>query len=298
MKILVTGATGFIGKHLVKKLLQEKHEVFVIVRNSTKKEVLPPNAHVYVFRNSIEKLTAFIKKEEIDGVVHLASLFLSQHNPSSIESLLSSNILFSTQLLEASVSAKVPWFINTGTFWQHYRNKKYSPVNLYAATKQAFEIIAQYYIETSSIKFVTIKLSDTFGPLDTRIKIFNLWAKTLRTDEALEMSPGKQLVNISYIDNVIDGYVAMINQIQKKSGKKLSGKSFVISSQKNIPLKKLARIFEKINNSKLKIHWGAKEYRSREVMVPWNRGKNIPGWKPKITLEEGIRRTLKEVNKT
>ena len=292
MKLLISGTTGFIGKHLVEALLKSNHSIYVITRPSTKKEFLPHGVKVFIYKNEISTLTSFMKKEKFDGVVHLASLFTAQHTEENIEELLTSNLVFSTVLLQASVASNTPWFINTGTFWQHYKNKKYSPVNLYAATKEAFQVIAQYYIETSPINFVTIKLSDTFGPSDTRSKVFNLWSKIALTGETLDMSPGEQLININYIDNVTAGYMKMIQLIAKDTKRTYAGKSFAISSPKVVSLKKLAKIFEKVSGKKLHINWGAKEYRLREVMVPWNKGIGIPGWRPSISLEEGIKKTL------
>lgn len=290
MKILISGATGFIGKHLTEKLLENNNDVCAIVRPSTTGGALNKKIKLFIFDNNMSDLISFMEKEKFNGVIHLASLFLAQHKPEDIQGLVQSNVLFSAILLEASVKSNVSWFINTGTFWQHYENKRYSPVNLYAATKQAFESIAQYYVETSAINFVTIKLCDTFGPGDTRPKILNLFSKISKTGEKLDMSPGEQLIDLSYIDNVVDGYLRMISLLSNDEKRKLGGKSFVVSAGKRVTLKKLAAIFEKVTKRKLNINWGGKEYRPREVMTPWEKGDKIPGWKPKVSIEEGIRR--------
>lgn len=292
MKLLISGTTGFIGTHLIKRLQKEKHTIFSVVRPSTKQEALPKKIKTYVFDNDIENLTAFMKKEKFDGVIHLASLFLAQHKTEDIKNIVDSNVFFGTALLEAATKSSTPWFINTGTFWQHYKNKAYSPVNLYAASKQAFESLAQYYIETTPINFVTIKLSDTFGKGDTRPKIFNLLAKLRTTGETLLMSPGKQILDISYIENVIDGYIRMMTLLASKDATPLRGKSFTISAKKRLTLKQLVKVFEKVTNSKLSISWGGRPYRDREVMVPWNKGLPIPGFKPHYSLEDGMKEIL------
>ena len=204
--------------------------------------------------------------------------------------------MFSTRVLEASVKANVKWLINTGTFWQHYENRDYSPVNFYAATKQAFEAIAQYYLETTNINFVTLKLNDTYGPEDTRPKIFNLWLKIAGTSETLDMSAGEQLIDIVYIDDVVEAYVKAIELLENDNDKKLKGKSFAVSSGRHIKLRELARVFEEVTGKKLNINWGKKPYRKREVMVPWNKGQTLPNWKPTITIEEGIKRICDCIN--
>ncbi len=291
MTLLITGATGFIGKHLIHRLTTAGHEVYVIVRPSSQAK-LPAEVSSYVFDGKIDELVEFLKGKQFDGIIHLASLFLAQHKPEDIPALVQSNVLFSAQLLDAAVQANIPWFINTGTFWQHYQNAAYSPVNLYAATKQAFMDIAQYYIATSPINFVTLKLSDTFGPGDTRPKIFNLWLKISQTQETLDMSPGEQLIDISYVDNVIDGYEQLIKLLSEDAGKKLKGQSFALKSNERMSLKELSKVFEEVTQTKLSINWGKKSYRPREVMLPWEHGETIPGWQPNISLREGIKRTF------
>jgi nucleoside-diphosphate-sugar epimerase len=166
-------------------------------------------------------------------------------------------------------------------------------VNLYAATKQAFEDIAKYYIETSKIKFVTLKLNDTFGPNDTRPKIFNLWDKIAKTGETLDMSPGDQIIDISYIDDIVAAYERLI-EIFENGEIDINGKSFALYSDNRLTLKELACLYEKITNRELNINWGGRPYREREVMIPWENGEKIPGYRQNITVEEGIRRFVNE----
>lgn len=295
MKILVSGATGFIGKHLIKELTVKKYSVSVVARPSSNTETFKKKGlNIYVFQNDVNNLISFMGREKFDGVVHLASLFLAQHKPEDVKELVNSNILFSTTLLEACTKSNVSWFINTGTFSQHYNNKIYSPANLYAATKQSFEDIAKYYFETSPINFVTLKLYDTFGVDDTRPKIFNLWSKIAKDGKTLDMSPGEQIIDISYIDNVVDGYLKLIKLLTNDKKKKLRGKSFALKSGERMSLKHLAKTFEQVTKTKLNINWGGREYRSREVMIPWKKDKNVPGWKPKVSLREGIGRIFNE----
>lgn len=293
MKILISGATGFIGKHLVSQLLQQNNAVYAIVRPTTDISHLPKTVKIFVFDAKTEDLISFMRKEKFDGVIHLASLFLAQHKPDDIERLISSNLFFGTALIESASLAQIPWFINTGTFWQHYKNKKYSPVNLYAATKQAFEDILKYYVETSSTNIVTIKLCDTFGPHDTRTKIFSLFMKISESGENLLMSPGKQKIDINYVDNIISGYMRVVTLLSKDNKKVHNGKTYAISSSTILSLQKLAELFEKVSGKKLNITWGGRAYRDREVMTPWTKGEKIPGWRPPVTLREGIKKVIK-----
>lgn len=292
MKLLITGATGFIGSCLSKQLLAKNHSLCLVVRKTSSKQSLDPRAKVFVFDGNLDKLIAFMGKEKFDGVIHLASLYLPSHETKDVAGLINSNLLFSTQMLEAAAKSHTPWFINTGSFAQHFRSKKYSPVNLYAATKQAFEDIAQYYLQTSEINFVTIKLFDTFGPNDTRPKIFAYWSKIAQSGEALAMSPGAQIIDVSYVDDVAQGFIQMAKLLLSKNAKKYRGQSFTLSSGNRMSLKKLAQVFEQASGEKLNIKWGQRPYKKREVMVPFQ-GRNVPGWKPKTPLKQAIKLTLK-----
>lgn len=292
MKILVTGGTGFIGKNLIQLLLEKDYSVHCMIRQGSDYSVIDPRAEVFIYNSKIDTMVEYFQKERFDGVIHLASLFLASHTKDDIANLISSNIQFGTELLEVSTKCNVQWFINTGTFWQNFENESYNPVNLYAATKEAFENIAKFYTQTTNLIFTTIKLNDTFGANDTRNKVFNLWNKIAATGETLEMSPGEQVIDISYIEDVIRGYEILIEHLSSENKKKFSNKSFVISSNERMSLKSLAKVFEDATGKKLNIIWGGREYRDQEVMIPFDKGELIPGWEQKYTLKEAIIKTI------
>lgn len=292
MKILITGATGFIGTHLRRRLRKE-YELVALIRPTTDTASLKnERIGTLVFDGDVKQLSENLLDQDIKGIVHLASLYLKTHKPEEVQSLVESNVLFPTQLLEASVASSVKWFLNTGTFWQHYQDKSYSPVNLYASTKQAFIDVAQYYSETSALKFITLKLSDTFGPGDTRPKIFNLWKKHAETGETLKMSAGEQLMDINYIDNVTDSFATLIRLLQ--SDPESLNAEYAVSNGTTYSLRELALLFEETTGKNVPIVWGAFPYREREVMKPWSLGEAVPGWSPKVSIDEGIKRTFKD----
>ena len=294
MKILITGATGFIGQNLIKLLLNNNYNVCCITRIHSDLSKINSKVKIFQYDENIDSLLEFFQNEKFDGVIHLASLFLLNHTKDNISNLLSSNIKFGVELLEASKISKVKWFINTGTFWQNYNNEEYNPVNLYAATKEAFLDIAKYYTQTSDLIFTTIKLNDTFGANDTRNKIFNLWHKISQTGEILEMSEGNQIIDISYIEDVINAYDILIKHLNSEKSTVLKNKIFAIKSNERMSLKELSKVFEEATNCKLNIKWGSRPYREREVMNPWNNGEIIQNWEQKYTLKDAIIKTILE----
>ena len=287
MNILITGATGFIGQNLIKSL-RLKHNIYALIRPTTDITKLD-GIYTYEFNDDVDDLSSYMLDNEIEGVIHLASLYIAEHKSGQIKDLILSNVYFGTALLEASAKANIKWFLNTGTIWQNYNIapeiKKYSPVNLYAATKQSFIDLAKYYTETTNIKFCTLKLCDTYGPGDTRRKIFNLFKQIAESGESLDMSPGEQKLDIIYIDDVISGFIHLVEMLH--DGTINLDDEYVLTSGQQHTLKELADIFSKTKGKTLHINWGRREYRKREVMKPW-KGVKLIGWKSCVQLDEGI----------
>lgn len=291
---LLTGATGFIGTALTRRLLADGWQVHVLLRPGSNTDALPAHAglHAHMHDGSAAGLRAIVVAARPDLVFHLASLFLAQHGPDDVDRLIESNVLFSTQLAEAMAQAGVQRLLNTGTSWQHYQDGDYDPVCLYAATKQAFEAILRYYTTCTPLRVLTLKLFDTYGPGDPRPKLMHLLQKTARSGAHLAMSPGEQLIDIVYIDDVVDAFVAGAERLL--AGVDAPMEEFGVSSGHPLPLRELAAIFSRVSGLPLDIEWGGRPYRPREVMQPWTRYRALPGWQPRVKLEEGLARLLSQ----
>ena len=284
MRILVTGATGFIGTNLTRDL-RKKHNLFILGQFEGDPEKL--DLPGIVMSDDIPRLADYMKTNEIEGIIHLASLYLTVHKPEEIKNLVSSNVYFGTAVLEAaSIAGCVKWFLNTGSIWQNYNVKgmDYNPVNLYAATKQAFIDMAKYYTDVFGIRFCTLKLCDTYGPNDTRRKLFMLFKDYSESGEVLKMSPGEQLIDLIYITDIIAGFTHLAELLASDIE---LGEEYVLTSGRQIPLKELANLFCEVSGRKLNIEWGGRSYRDREVMVPW-KGIPVPGWKAEVNVKQGI----------
>ncbi len=275
-KCLVTGASGFVGSHLCRHLISKEWDVTAFVLpNETPSLITPllPKLHIEPIPQEISSLCSFFEANKFDLVFHLASVFLSDHKPEQIRPLFEANLLFGCHLLEAMSSGGCHSLVNTGTSWQHYENADYNPAKLYAATKQAFEDLARYYVEAKELKMVTLKLFDTYGPNDPRPKLFATLAKIAQTGEQLKMSPGLQWVDFVHVDIVCGAFLRAAQRLL--DGKVETTETYGVSSGKPKPLRQVVAEYAQENGVTLNIEWGGRPYRNREVMQLWTRFKTL-----------------------
>lgn len=260
--ILVTGGTGYIGSQFIKKF-HHIYNFIILARATSNVAVLHGINHKVVYYSEYSELLTLLSGEEIEGVIHFASHIVTEHSSNDIQPMIKSNILLGTYLLELCKQYQIPWFVNTGTFWQHYHSNVYEPVNLYAATKEAFEKIADYYMSHTDFVFVTLKLTDIYGPNDFRNKVLALWYKMIKSQESLSMSLGEQIVDMVYIDDVLEAYHIIIDLLASKNLTNKDNLIYGVSSGNRYSLRHIAGIFEEVTQTKLDIHWGAKPYKER-----------------------------------
>jgi nucleoside-diphosphate-sugar epimerase len=245
---------------------------------------------VHVHDGTTRELARIVKAAAPHTIFHLAALPSAEHQPEELDELLQSNVIFPTQLAEAAVEQGCLRFINTGSHWQHYEGAQYSPVSLYAACKEAFEKLLRYYVEARGMAAITLALFDTYGCDDDRPKLFNLLKEAARSGRPLAMTPGEQAIDLVYVDDVVDAYcvaAAMLNDARNGQHE-----TFAVRSGDPVKLRELVRLFSEVSGCAVPVHWGARSYRLREIMTPWKDGRDLPGWKPKISLSDGLRRLV------
>jgi nucleoside-diphosphate-sugar epimerase len=285
-RALITGATGFIGTALAAHLVGEGWEVHGLIRDDGLQ--VPPG----LVAHEIDGTTAAVVRAVGDAApavaFHLASLFLPSHDSEQVAPLVSSNVLFGTQLLEAMSLAGCTRLVNTGTVWQHFGGADYEPVSLYAATKQAFEDVLAFYVSARGFSAVTLELFDTYGPNDPRPKLFSLLRRAAISSERLAMSPGEQLIDYVYIDDVTAAFLGAAERLL--AGGSSSSERFEVRTGQPRRLRDVVEAYAAVTGSTIHVDWGARPYREREMMQPWAGGSELPGWTAAVDLDEGIRR--------
>jgi len=289
LSVLVTGATGYVGGSFVRWLAARGHSVSAIVRPESATDALEsdaPSANLHIYDGTLDSLSTAIARIRPECVVHVASLVLVHHQPGDVDRLIASNILFPTQLLEAMHQAGVRQFLNIGTSWEHYQDSPYNPVNLYAATKHAFEDVLEFYVQACGFKAITLKLFDTYGPGDVRPKLFGLLRQAARSGTPLAMSPGGQLVDPVFIDDVVEAMDLAIQMLPQIEGTKVYG----AGSRHPLSLREVVETYADVCGRPIQVAWGGRPYRPREVMTPWHDYDTVPGWQARTPLRDGIRR--------
>jgi len=283
--VLITGGTGYIGSRLASKLAESNCKVCILTRDTNNKRYFKePNDNIlfYEYDETIESIETVLSKNNIEIVFHLASLVVGSHKFGQQDEIIDANIKFGTQLLEAMSKYQVSKIINVGSYWQNAQgDKKYYPVNLYAASKEAFEAIIKYYTIAKKLKAITLKLYDIYGPNDLRPKIFNL----ALINPGLEVSKGEQLISFVYIDDAVAGLIQATELLTENY------QVYALANENLIELKAALNLLDQYSGNNLNLKFGRRPYHPREIMKPFI-GPILHNWAPRVTLEEGLRKRV------
>ncbi|WP_317368580.1 NAD-dependent epimerase/dehydratase family protein [uncultured Tyzzerella sp.] len=288
-KILVTGGTGFIGSNLCNRLVDLGYNVSIITREISNynniKNILD-KLDIFIYDNNIDNLIKYFNSNDFDLVIHLAASSIIEHTKDTLDCIIDSDLKFAMHILEAMRYSNCNKILNTSTYFMHYKNEHYNPSCLYAAMKKTFEDMLQFYNEDYNISYVTIELFDTYGPNDTRNKILNLIYRYSLSNDILNMSEGYQVLDLTYIDDVINAYLIGIEMLLNNG---LINKKYSLKSENRVSIRELVKLYEKVSNKKVNVNYGALHYRKRTIMLPYSDVEILPTWKPKYSLEEGLK---------
>lgn len=277
-RALVTGAAGFIGSHLVRRLLEDGWSVTAITHQSN------PPGDVDVIRDdgSLGDLTEAVLGAAPDVCFHLATHFVASHQPSDLDAMIEANLRFGLRVIESMSQRPSASFVNVGTIWQHHDSRPYGPVSLYAAMKQAFQDIVQFYAESTPMKTVTLELPDSYGPGDRRQKLVSILLHSAQSGQVLDMSGGEQYYDVLFVADVVSGLLEAPRYASENAP------VFSLHSPSPTTVRSFVEEVERHLGQSIPIQWGARPYRSREMMAPWLTTPLLPGWRPRVQLADGL----------
>ena len=304
MKIMITGGMGFIGSHLCEQLLIEKHDLVVLTKSFLKKHNISNISKKIKIEKidvtDFKRLGQSIQKNKPNVIIHLAGQ--TSHSQSFKQPLndIDSNAKSTLFILEEIRKSKLKCrFILGSTFIVIGRPQKIPidektpcwPTTVYGANRLASEHYCKIYHEVYGLDTVTFRITNSFGPREQVISTKNavnfLIYEAFKGNIITIFKKGKFFRDLIYISDVISG----IKTIMKK-GK--SGELYWISSGKKIWFYELAKLLEKLTNAKVKFVKTPNYTKKVDVgnFVVNNSKLRSLGWKPKVNLDEGIKKTL------
>ena len=304
MKILVTGGAGFIGSHLVDRLIKEGYKVVIIDNLSTgKKENLNPRAKFYQLDICSPKISEVFKKEKPKAVFHLAAqidLRKSVNDPVFDANI---NILGSLNLIQnflQNLKFKIQnsKFIFSSTGGAMYGNadiiptpENYSarPISPYGIAKLSIEYYLYYYQKVFGLNFISLRYGNVYGPRqDSKgeagvVAIF--CDKILTGTTSIINGNGRQTRDYVYVDDVVEANILALE-------KKAEG-IFNVGTGKETSVNELFKKMIKISGKEIQAkHGPAKQGEQKRSLLDSRKIKKVLGWESKVGLEEGLRRTM------
>jgi len=284
-KILITGATGFLGSHLLNNINRKKYNVIILKRSFS---------DIWRIKNVISQVESYdidkvdigriFNENNIEGIIHIATEY-GKKNDNDIIQVSKANIELPSKLLDLGTKYGISFFINTHTFW----NAKYS---LYSATKSAFIEIAKFYTASYKIKFINLKLEPVYGEKDDFNKFIPFTIKSILEGKEIKATKGEQRRDFIYVQDVVNAYLKVLDNLRNLDEEFIE---FEIGTGNSVTLRDFVSKIEEEINKKANIKWGEIPYRKNEIFdskANIEKAKNILGWYPKYDVSSGLKRTV------
>ena len=302
-KILIAGGAGFIGSHICKKLVLQDNKVFCVDNLLTGnkdniKNLLNTKNFKFIKKDINQKI--FLNVDEIYNLACPASPPKYQKNP--VETVKAS-VLGSINLLELAkkVNAKILQASTSeiyGNPKEHPQKETYNgnvnPIGIrscYDEGKRCAETLFFDYHRQKKVKIKVARIFNTYGPkmdfFDGRV-ISNFIVQCIKNKNLTIHGKGKQTRSFCYVDDMVDALIKFMNLKSNFTGPLNLGNPYEIN------IFKIAKKIKKLTNSKSKII-----FLNLPVDDPIKRKPDISlakkklKWKPKISLEIGIKKTIK-----
>lgn len=298
--VLVTGGAGFIGSHLVDKLIEKDYRVVVIDNlSSGRKENINARAKFYKTDVRSKDILQILEKEKIGSVFHLAAQPIVEKAYENPFGALETNIMGTVNILEAcrkKGNLKSIIVVSSDKAYGKAKELPYkenSPLrgdHPYDVSKSAADLISQAYFATYRLPIVITRFSNVFGPRDFNFSriIPGALEAIIKNKELLIRSDGKMIREYTYVEDIAEGCIKLAGKINEIQGEAFNFGSRNIFSVVDV-VKKIEEILgQRVNYKILNI---AKN-EIPEQYLDWTKVKERLGWSPETSFGNGIQKTF------
>jgi len=290
-KILLTGATGFLGSHLLRAFIENGYQVFILKRSFS---------DTWRIRDYLDKVKSFdidlvpLEKPfeeggQFDCVVHTAVNY-GRNGETSIE-VFKTNLELPLRLIQTATKFNAATFFNTATILNQY-------LSFYTLSKRQFEDWGRIYANQGKIRFVNIRLEHMYGPGDDPSKFTTFVVQScLKNIPELALTPGDQKRDFIYIDDVVDTYLKLLKNCTTG---RTRFQEYEVGSGKAISIREYVETVHALTKSSTMLKFGALPYRDNETMhseADISKLLNL-GWKLKHDLVSGLRKMIEGESKS
>jgi UDP-glucose 4-epimerase len=296
-RILLTGATGFIGSHVVRCLLKHNCDVAVVIRPQSNlwriSDVLP---HLQVIRGDLTDVSEIADKIRAfapDVAIHLAWYGVGnryRNDPHQV-----TNLQVGLSLLDAVHAAGCRSWIGLGSqaeygVYSHAVSEEMPthPVTLYGVTKLCTCLLTQRLCDLYNIRFVWLRLFSAYGPADDVGWMIPYVILTLLRGERPALTAGEQRWDYLFVEDAAEAIyrVAVTPNVQG---------IFNLGSGKAHTVRSIVERIRNLIDPNLPLGFGEIPYRPDQIMhlqADITKLQDATGWSPRVGLDEGLRRTV------
>ncbi len=303
-RVLVTGASGFVGAHLAAGFHAAGWDVIAGVRQASdpwRLQALTGGAGdittLAVDLRRPEEFVTMLDELRPRMVINCAAYGVNQAQQDTQQAL-TCNTQAPALLVEAAAGAGVERFIHLGTAYEYgdhhgpiAETTALEPQGLYAASKAAGALLALERAATLGLSLVVLRPFGVYGPLEGAHKLFPQLIRACSSGVPLDLTPGEQVRDYIYVDDLVRACLT-ISEAAGVSG----GSVFNLGSGQGLSLRQLgSRIATVIGRGDQWLRWGNRHYRHRELqelVADTRKAEAQLGWSARIPFEEGIRRML------
>ncbi len=299
-KYLVTGASGFIGANLVRRLISLNQEVHILNRKDSnlwriKGVISKLNLHLLEIENQIS-VKKTIKKINPDYIYHLAA-YGGYPFQKDVYMMIKANIIYSSLLLEAAKETNLKAFIITGSSSEYgYKNRPMKeidtlePASFYATTKAATTQLALVYARSFNLPVIVVRPFSVYGAFEEPTRLVPTVIMKCLKNKDVELTDGKEKRDFIYIEDFLDCFLKLTENSSKTSGQIVN-----IGSGKQFSTREIVMIIHRLTKSHSRLLWGKypnRRWDTKFWLADINLAKKLVSWQPKRDLQLGITETI------